>query len=179
MDSDGDGTVTQSELESYIVQQGGTQTEADNLYSMLAQSDSNGITEDDLASQAPPPPPPGGPGGPGGGPPPQNSDGSSDATSDLGSKLVSLFDTNGDGTVSQSELENFVTQNGGTTDTADTYFTSLDTTGSGSLSSSDFATAIEKLQENISNNYTSPILTLLDAFANNTSTTTSSLSVTA
>src|SRR6202012_4944532 len=69
MDSDGDGTVSQSELEGYIEQQGGTQSEADSLYSMLDPSgSSSGISESTLAGDAPQGPPSGGP-PPGGMPP--------------------------------------------------------------------------------------------------------------
>ncbi len=50
IDSNGDGTVTQSEMETYIQQQGGTQSQADKLFTALAQNGSSGISEDQLAS---------------------------------------------------------------------------------------------------------------------------------
>lgn len=176
MDTDGDGTVSQSELENYIEQQGGTATAADNLFSMLDTSGSDGITEDDLASQAPPPPPHGGPGGPhhhhGG-------DSSTSSADQIGSQLVSMFDTNGDGSVSQTELEDYVTSNGGTTAQADSIFSALDTGSSGSLSSSDFSTAIENLQQSFNSNPASQVLTMLDVLGKSASDTTGTVSVSA
>jgi Ca2+-binding EF-hand superfamily protein len=172
MDSDSDGTVTQSELEGYIEQQGGTQTQADNLYSMLDTSGSKGITESDLASDAPQGPPPG--------PPPGGLDGTSpfDSASDVGSKLLRALDSNSDGSVNKSEFEDFVTANGGAAAEADKDFSALDTSGSGSLSSSNFTAAIEKQQSGNNSGSYSPVLMLLDAFAQNASSG-STLSLTA
>lgn len=147
MDSDGDGTVSQTELEGYIEQQGGTQSEADSLYTALDSSGSsnNGISESTLAGDVPQGPPPGGP-PPGGmgGPPPGGMHGGS--ASDVASTLLKSMDSSGDGSVSQSEFESFVTSNGGTTAQADQDFTALDGSGSGSLGVSDFESAIEKQQ---------------------------------
>jgi len=49
MDTDGDGTVSQSEMESYIGQQGGTEAQADALFNGLNQSGSGNLTENQLA----------------------------------------------------------------------------------------------------------------------------------
>lgn len=172
MDSDGDGTVTQSELESYIEQQGGTQTEADNLYSMLDSSDGDGITESTLASDAPQGPPPGPPPGGMGGPPPGVAE-DAGGSSDIGSQLLDALDTDGDGTVSQSEFESFVTSNGGTSTEADADFSALDSSGSGSLSATDFTDAMNNLQSKVNSGGYSPVLAFLDALSQGASQGTS------
>lgn len=180
MVSDASGAVSQNELESYIEQQGGTQKQADTLYSMLASSSKDGITESDLASNAPQGPPPGPPPGMTG-LPPMGQDGTSSSgfANDVGSALLKALDTNGDGSVSKSEFESFTTANGGSTTEADTDFSALDTTQSGSLSSSDFATAIEKLQNSASKDTYSSMLTFLDALAQNNTSASSTVSLTA
>lgn len=179
MDSNSDGTVSQSELESYIENEGGTQSEADSLYTQLNQSgSSNGISEKQLASEAPPAPPPGPPpGGGNGGPPGQSGATSSTSSSDLGSEIVQALDTSGTGSVSKSEFESYVTANGGTTAEADTDFSDLDTSNSDLLTSSNFTTALEKLEDNMSNGTYSPALMFLDALSQNASST-SSVSIT-
>lgn len=53
MDSDGDGSVSESEMESYIETQGGTQNQADALYAQLDQNGSNGISRQQLADPVP------------------------------------------------------------------------------------------------------------------------------
>ena len=175
IDRDGNGSVSQSELESYIEQKGGSQSEADNLYSMLdASGSSDGISESQLASDVPQPP----------GPPPSGMDGASwqgtsaASSNDMSQALLKMFDSNGDGSVSKTEFENVVTSNGGSAAQADADYSALDPSGSGSVGASDFATAIEKLQSGTSNDQ-SPLLTLLDAFAHNTSTTTGTVSLSA
>jgi Ca2+-binding EF-hand superfamily protein len=163
MDSDSDGSVTQSELETYLEQVGGTSEQADSLYSLLNTDSADGISKEEMASQAPPPPPPGG--GPGGPPP---SDDTADSSSDVSDQLVSLFDTDGDGTVSKTELTDFVTAHGGTESDAATEFAALDTSNSGSLTSSNFSDAIENLQNSYQNDPYASVVSLLDLFSNNT-----------
>jgi Ca2+-binding EF-hand superfamily protein len=165
MDSDTDGSVTQSELETYLEQVGGTSEQADSLYSLLNTDSEEGISEEEMASQAAPPPPPPG-GGPGGPPPSDTADSSS--TDDVSDQLVSLFDSNGDGTVSQSELTEFVTAHGGTESDAATEFASLDTSNSGSLTASNFSDAIDKLQNSYKNDPYASVNSLLDMFSDNT-----------
>jgi Ca2+-binding EF-hand superfamily protein len=169
MDSDSDGSVTQSELESYITNAGGTTDEADQLYSQLASNSDSGITESDLANAAPPPRPHGGHGPDG--PPP------SDKTSDsAGSDLVSALDTDGDGTVSQDELSTYLTANGGTETQADTLFSSL-SSDSSSITSSDFNDAIEKLASSFANNPYTSILNMLSTSESSPTSSGSSVSV--
>lgn len=56
-------------------------------------------------------------------------------------QLFAKLDTNGDGTISQSELEAAVTAAGGNNATADALFAKLDGNGDGSISTSEFAAA--------------------------------------
>ena len=194
IDSDGSGTISQSELENYIEKLGGTQADADTLYSALSQSGSKGITEVQLASDAPQgPPPDGGFGGPGGSP--ATASGSSSSLIALLSSLVQTLNANGggsfgqssstsslisqannlmqsiestsNGNITESAFEDFFTANGGTTSEADKDFAALDTSGTASLNSSDFTSALENLENNTGNS--SPALTLLNALAQNAS----------
>lgn len=175
MDSDTDGNVTQSELETYLQQVGGTSDQADSLYSLLNTDSKDGISKEEMTSQAAPPPPPPG-GGPSGPPPSDTADAS--ATDEISNQLVSLFDTNGDGTVSESELSDFVTAHGGSESDATSEFTALDTSGSGSLTASNFSDAIEKLQNSKQNDPYASVVSLLDVFSKN-ARTESSVSVSA
>jgi hypothetical protein len=59
MDTDDDGSVSETEMESYVEGIGGTQSQADALYSALNQSGSSGLTQSDFAAAAPPAPPQG------------------------------------------------------------------------------------------------------------------------
>jgi Ca2+-binding EF-hand superfamily protein len=182
MDSDSDGSVSQSELEGYIEQQGRTQNQADQLYSMLDSSGDSGISESTLQSDAPQGPPPGGPppgGPPPGGPPPGGMGGGhhlgmhgAHSASDAASTLLQTMDSDSDGGVSQGEFESFVTSNGGTTAEADSDFAALDSSGSGSLSASDFEKAIEHQQQSNSgstNGSPPSILAFLNTVAGNNS----------
>lgn len=157
MDSNGDGTVSESEFENYLENIGGTQSEADSLYSQLTQGSSSGLTEaqlqQDLMGYGPPPPPSAG----------QMADG-----------LVQAMGGS-DGSVTKSEFENFVTSNGGTTAQADADFAALDTSGSATLSAGDIEQAIEKQQSaqsstaattaSTSSTSISPLLAMLDSLA--------------
>ena len=155
MDANSDGTVSQTEFESYIQNLGGTQNEADALYSQLDQGSSTGLTEQQLqqdasqgASMYGPPPPP-----------PQMSAGQ------MADNLVSAMGGS-NGSVTKSEFENFVTSNGGTTSEADTDFSKLDKSGSTTLSASDLQQAIESQQAQASSSTSiSPLLGLLDSLS--------------
>ncbi|MGN6517330.1 MAG: EF-hand domain-containing protein [Rhizomicrobium sp.] len=137
MDSDGDGEVSQSEMESYIEKQGGTQAQADALFNSLDQgnSSSGGISEGQMQSAATQ----------------QTSHAhhhhrhhgaeGSKTGDDVANKLLQALDSNDDGSVSEDEFSNFITANGGTAADAQNDFAELDTSGSGSLTSADFAKA--------------------------------------
>jgi hypothetical protein len=148
------GTVSESDFESYIEKLGGTQSQADQLYSQLTRGSSAGLTEQQLAQdvfgsapQGPPPSPS----------PEQMADG-----------LINAMGGS-NGSVSKSEFENFVTSNGGTTSEADQDFAALDTSSSGSLTTSDLEQALEKTQssnsQTASSTTISPILAWLDALS--------------
>jgi hypothetical protein len=53
MDTNDDGSVSESEMESYVEGVGGTQSQADSLYSALNQGGTNGLTQSDFATAAP------------------------------------------------------------------------------------------------------------------------------
>jgi hypothetical protein len=162
MDDDGDGTVSQSEMESFLQKKGGTQSEADTLYGMLTKDGSTDLTETQLASQAPPPPP-GGLEGVGG---QHRGHHHQVSSSDGADALMQALDTDSNGAVDQNELTSFVTANGGSTDQASSIFSALDTSKTGALGSADFAAAIEKLQDGGSSTSTSNalVMTMLSAF---------------
>ena len=150
MDSDGDGTVSQSEMESYIEKQGGTQGQADSLFSAIDQTNSatggsSGVSESQLASavsQAQQV---------------QQAHGGhhhhrhkSEATTgqadNTASALLRALDGNDDGSVSEDEFSSFITANGGTAADASSDFSALNTSGSNALTSADFAKAFNAYQ---------------------------------
>jgi Ca2+-binding EF-hand superfamily protein len=150
MDSDGDGTVSQSEMESYIEKQGGTQGQADSLFSAIDQTNSatggsSGVSESQLASavsQAQQV---------------QQAHGGhhhhhhkSEATTgqanNTASALLRALDGNDDGSVSEDEFSSFITANGGTAADASSDFAALNTSGSNALTSADFAKAFNAYQ---------------------------------
>ena len=170
MDTNGDGSVSQSEMESYIQNLGGTQSQADALFSALDQigtgttpaSSTAGITENQMSSalqQA----------HSGGGMHRHHhhqSAGSSDPADQAANALLQAIDSNDDGAVSQDELTSFVTSNGGTAAQAQTDFAALDTNGATSLTSADFAKAWENWQgQQSSQSPGSMLVSLLNNFA--------------
>lgn len=174
MDEDGDGTVSQAEMEKFIESKGGTASEADTLYGMVTQNGANALTEQQLASQVPPPP--GGPNGVGGGR--HHGHHHHMSSTDGADALMKALDTDSNGTVDQTELTSFVTANGGTEDQANSIFSSLDSSKTGSITSADFAAAIEKLQGDSSSNSNALVMTMLSAFDRST-TDTQNVSVSA
>jgi Ca2+-binding EF-hand superfamily protein len=148
MDSDGDGEVSQSEMEAYIEKQGGTQAQADSLFSALDQSNaasggSSGIGESQMASAVS-----------------QSqqahgahhhhhhhkSVGTNDQADNVANTLLQAMDSDDDGSVSEDEFSNFVTANGGTAADASSDFAALNTGGSNALTSADFAKAFNAYQ---------------------------------
>ncbi len=168
MDSNGDGSVSQSEMETYLGQQGATTGQADAVFASLDQNGSSGISESQMGSalQQSAAVHRGGGGGH------HHHHGVSGSSSSEGADaLLQAIDTDGNGTVSQDEFSSFVTQNGGTTSEADQDFAALDASGSGNLSSADFMSAIQKYQSSMGNGASSPMLNLLDNLAQNATTT--------
>ena len=179
IDGNGDGAISQSELEAYIQKLGGTTAQADALFSGLNQGGTGDLTKAQLASdlqQAQTQ-------GIGGGHHHHHHHGVPSAT-ELGNKLANAIDSNGDGSVSQSEFTSFVTGLGGTVAEATTDFAALDPNNTGSVNAAQFTTAIRAFEQagnaaSITANPASPILTLLDAFTKNPPAAGSAASVTA
>ncbi|MBL8653336.1 MAG: EF-hand domain-containing protein [Alphaproteobacteria bacterium] len=127
IDSDGDGSVSKTELKSF----------ADSLSSQM-QSALLGAQESDGAQGAfgPPPPPPGAP--------PSESKSAAD--------MMSEMDTDGDGTVSAAELKAFGEAHGPKSSEraqkAEEAFAAADTDGDGKLSSTEFETFDKTMRAN-------------------------------
>ena len=196
--TNGDGTISQSEMETYIQNLGGTTAQADTLYADLNQGNSGNITQTQLASdlsQAQT----------GNntqdtqhaeghhhhhhhGAPSANSvaddlmqaiDGSNNESSSSGSSSSSS------GSINESQFSNFVTSLGGTTSEASSDFAALDPNDTGSVNAAQISTAIKAFEAlgnsaTIAINSASPILTFLDSLqANNTAPAASTSNVTA
>ncbi|HXJ01081.1 MAG TPA: hypothetical protein VNH44_07645, partial [Micropepsaceae bacterium] len=108
MDANGDGTVSQAEMENYIASKGGTQAQADALYSALNQNNggqngSAGISEQQLAADVSQAKPAGHHhhhhhGGQ------EEGAAGTNSSSDITAQIFSALDTNEDGKVSPDEL---------------------------------------------------------------------------
>lgn len=125
MDTNGDGSVSQNEMESYIENVGGTQAQADSLFSALSGSSSAsgsttstaGISESQMQNALQQSNPFSGMGhhhlhhhG--------MSASNGDPADQVANNLIQAMDTNDDGSVSEDELTSFVTANGGSTSDA-------------------------------------------------------------
>ena len=174
VDTDGNGTVSQTEMETYVENKGGTQNAADHLYATLTQNGATGLTEAQLAAQATPPS-----SGPEGVHRHHGHHHHHASSTDAADALLQALDADNNGAVDQSELQTFVKANGGTADQANSIFASLDSANTGSLGSADFASAIEKLQGNVSNGSYSPMMMILNAIADSQSSSAGSVSVSA
>jgi Ca2+-binding EF-hand superfamily protein len=179
LDTDGDGSISQSELETGIENAGGTSDEADAIFSALGGTSTSGISESSFASaaQAGAPPPPGGPGGPGGahGHHHHHHGSGSSSASDDASQIFSAIDSNDDGSISEDELASALglgtdstttdasgtttgttgstTGTGSTSDNslAATTLSAIDTNGDGSISQDELKTYLGNLQQSITN----------------------------
>ena len=173
MDTDGDGEISQTEMESYVqTKLGGTTAQADALFAGLNNGGTGNLTATQLQNDL------------------QQANGGvhghhghhhhHGASADqVGNDLVKAMDSDGDGSVSQSEFETFVTGLGGTTSQADADFASLDPGNTGSVGATAFANAVTALQSSAGAGQ-SPVLNLLDAFRSSATTAAgSAVSVTA
>ena len=148
VDSDGDGSVSQDELQSLLEKMSGgtaskTGTSSDELFAkldtdgdgQLSQAEFDAGRASDQASGAAgggmPPPPPGGPGGPGGAGGAQSS-----------STTYDPLDTNEDGTVSLAER---LAGSSSAQEAAQALFSAIDTDGDQKLSSTEAQTFIDQL----------------------------------
>jgi len=160
MDGDGDGTISQAETEKYIEGLGGSQQQADALYSSLSQDGSGGISESQLASAAAQ----GsqavhhhhhGHGGEHGAPPAAPASASGSAT-----QVFNALDTNKDGVVNSDELAVAFATNGSTaaggvassntaSDTANQLFGAMDSNSDGAVSKDEVQSFMTTLQQQV------------------------------
>jgi Ca2+-binding EF-hand superfamily protein len=168
IDTDGDGSISQGEMESFVQKLGGTSAEGDALYAGLSQGNSGGITQAQLgndlqqAQQAQ-----------------QTSGGHHHhrhhvpSADSVANQLVSAADgddssdSDDSDSIDQSQMDSFVTSLGGTTSEANSDFAALDTGNTGSVNAGQIASAIKAFETaanaTVSYNSASPILTLLDS----------------
>jgi Ca2+-binding EF-hand superfamily protein len=164
MDTDGNGSVSQSEMEGYLESNGATQGQADAVYTALdPNGGSSGISESQMASAAQSSAPAGGmphhhhhhhAGG---------ADGTNADSNPLDQLMAEIGSSSSGGSVSQDAFSSIVTSNGGTSADAASDFSALDTDGSGMLTSADFATTWQNAQS--SQGASTFMVSMLDAFA--------------
>lgn len=147
IDTNGDGSISKTELEQAVTADGGTTQAADALYAQLDPNNTGSVSEQQFAQAFPGPSfsgqtqaqligyqAQGWPGsataGPGGG---------------LAQSLFSQIDTNGTGSITQTELEQAVTAAGGTTQAADALYAQLDPNNTGSVSEQQFAQGLSQI----------------------------------
>jgi Ca2+-binding EF-hand superfamily protein len=146
IDTNGDGSVSKTELEQAVTKAGGGTQAADALYAVLDPNNSGGFSEQQLAQVLP-----------GSGFSDQmqaqmigyQAQGWPGATSaqpggQLAQNLFSQIDSNGDGSISKTELEQAVTKAGGTKAAADALYAKLDPNGTGSVSEQQFAQVLSQ-----------------------------------
>jgi Ca2+-binding EF-hand superfamily protein len=139
IDTNGDGSVSKTELEQAVSKAGGSTQAADALYSVLDPGNSGGFSEQQFAQVLP-------------GPVLSNQvqaqmigyqaqgwPGASQPGGQLAQNLFSQIDSNGDGSISKAELEQAVTAAGGTKAGADALYAKLDPNNTGSVSEQQFA----------------------------------------
>ncbi len=172
IDTDGDGSVSQSEMESYIEGKGGTQAQADSLFSALNQGNTGNLTQTQLASDLQNAP---GPNGMHGHHHHHHGDQQQASAGGVASQLMQAMDSNSDGSISQSEMENFVTSIGGTASEADKDFSTLATQGSSGITTDQLTSAISAFQSSSTTptEAKNAILTMLDNLGTATNGTAS------
>jgi Ca2+-binding EF-hand superfamily protein len=164
IDGNGDGAISQSELEQAVTNAGGTKAGADALYAKLDPNGTGSVSEQQFAQSLNQAMPHhhhhhhgGGEqtgqtdgGGPGGGAAGAltslfNADGggAGNSPTQIAQNMFAQSDLNGDGAITQSELEQAVTKAGGTTSGADALYAKLDPNGTGSVSQQQFIDALQ------------------------------------
>lgn len=175
--SGGSGSITQSGMEQAVTKAGGTTQAADALYSELDPANTGSVNEQQFAQALPGPPyssqmqsqmigyqAQGWPGA---------STGASATTgASLAQNLFSQIDSNGDGSISQTEVEQAVTSAGGTTQGADALYSQLDPSKTGSVSEQQFLSALQPPSSS-GNTAQDALLALLDQATQNASSTSS------
>ena len=147
IDSNGDGSITQSELETAVTAAGGSTQGADALYAALDPNNTGSVSAQQFSQNLPPPPFSGAmgfqmisfqaSGWPG--------SGGADPMSQLAQSMFSQIDTSGTGSITKSELEQAVTKAGGTTQAADALYAQLDPNNTGSVSEQQFSQGVSQL----------------------------------
>jgi Ca2+-binding EF-hand superfamily protein len=146
LDTDGDGSISQSELETAITGAGGTASEAETVYAALGGTDQSGVSQASFASAAQAGAPPGGPGGAHGHHHHNHSGGAA-------SSIFQTLDSNQDGSVSADELSAALggaTDASGTSGTSGTpsdIFSAIDSNGDGSVSQNELGSYLDNLQK--------------------------------
>jgi Ca2+-binding EF-hand superfamily protein len=160
IDANGDGSISQAELEKAVTGAGGTKEAADALYAKLDPNNTGSVSEQQFSqslSQAMPH-------GHhhhhhGGGTEAASSDGSAtdaltslfnadggggaNSPTQIAQNMFTQTDSNGDGVITQSELEQSVTAAGGDKAGADALFAKLDPNGTGSVSEQQFVDTLQ------------------------------------
>ncbi|HLN08105.1 MAG TPA: EF-hand domain-containing protein [Xanthobacteraceae bacterium] len=149
IDTAGTGSITKSTLEQAVTSAGGTLQGADALYAQLDPNNTGSVNEQQFSQNLPAPPFSGQVGAQliglqASGWPAASASGNS-PRAQLAQSLFSQIDTNGSGSITQSELEQAVTSAGGTTQAADALYAKLDPNDTGSVSEQQFAQTLSQL----------------------------------
>lgn len=143
IDADGSGSISQSEMETYVQGLGGTGEQADKLFASLG-GDENGISEDAFAAAAEAGRPPGGPRGPR----PHGAGGG-----DAASQVFDALDTNKDGTVSADELAVMFGGSDASSSAGSQFLAQVDTNGDGGVTKDEMASFFSSLAERARSSY--------------------------
>ncbi|HEY4265371.1 MAG TPA: EF-hand domain-containing protein [Micropepsaceae bacterium] len=167
MDGNGDGTVSQKEMETYIGSQGGTQAQADALFSSLTQNAgaqdasgqnaSAGISEQQLGADVSQTQHAGHHHHHHGGGAGSSQDANS--SSDIATQILGALDTDQDGTISSDELATAFNTNSsasgtGTSSTdSSTLFSQIDSNGDGSVTGDELGSFLSSLAQQTQSNF--------------------------
>jgi Ca2+-binding EF-hand superfamily protein len=165
IDGNGDGSISQSELEQAVTKAGGTKEGADALYAKLDPNGTGSVSEQQFSNSLTQAMPhhhhhhhDGGDqaasatdnGNAGGGAADAltslfNADGggAGNSPTQIAQNMFAQSDLNGDGAITQSELEQAVTKAGGSTAGADALYAKLDPSNTGSVSQQQFLNALQ------------------------------------
>jgi Ca2+-binding EF-hand superfamily protein len=158
LDTDGDGSLSQSELETAIGNAGGSKDEADAMYSALGGTSSAGISQANFAQAAQAGAPQ--PGGMHGHHHHHKGGGAGSAGKMDPSQLFSSLDTDQDGSVSEDEFAtalasigagSSMSSDGAKSASTDDLFSAIDSNGDGSASQNEFSSYLTSLQQQAQN----------------------------
>jgi Ca2+-binding EF-hand superfamily protein len=188
IDSNGDGSISKPELEQAVTAAGGTTQAADSLYAKLDPNNTGSVSEQQLSQSLSQSAPHhhhhhgGGGGGNAAGSSAANAltslfnadggDTAGTSPTQVAQNIFSQIDSNGDGSISQTEVEQAVTSAGGTTQGADALYSQLDPSKTGSVSEQQFLSALQPPSSS-GNTAQDALLALLDQATQNASSTSS------